>query len=45
MAEEHREARRIDATSLTAFIAEAYRAVGIAAPEAAKAADLMAPGV
>src|SRR5258707_15261872 len=42
MAEEETAAPRIEAAELTRFIAAAYRAVGIAAPDAARAAELMA---
>jgi len=42
MPEENLAAPRIAAAALTRFIAAAYRAVGIAAPEAAMAAELMA---
>src|SRR5207253_2573168 len=42
MAEEDLAARRITAAELTRFIAAAYRAVGIAAPDAERAAELMA---
>src|SRR5712691_12654635 len=42
MAEENSAAPRIAAASLVRFIAAAYRAVGIAAGEAEKAAGLMA---
>ncbi len=42
MAEENPTTPRIAAAELTRFIAAAYRAVGIAAPEAERAADLMA---
>src|SRR5579859_5259925 len=42
MAEENPAAPRIAAAELTRFIAAAYRAVGIAAPEAERAAGLMA---
>ena len=42
MAEENPAAPRIAAAELTRFIAAAYRAVGIAAPEAKRAAELMA---
>src|SRR5436190_19915964 len=42
MAEEEPGAPRIAAAQLTNFIAAAYRAVGIAAPDAERAAELMA---
>jgi L-2-hydroxycarboxylate dehydrogenase (NAD+) len=42
MAEEDRESPRIAAADLTRFIAGAYRAVGIAAAQAQRAAELMA---
>ena len=42
MAGEDPAARRIDAARLTAFIATAYRAVGIPASDAERAAELMA---
>ena len=42
MAKEDLAAPRIAAAELTGFIAAAYRAVGIAAPDAERAAELMA---
>src|SRR5260370_28375567 len=42
MAEAARQLARISATALTGFIAAAYRAVGIEAADAQKAAELMA---
>ena len=42
MEREHRAAPRVRAAPLTAFIASAYRAVGVAAADAEQAAELMA---